>query len=268
MSLFRFENYREVLASKISENKRQKGCKALLATAMGVHSSHVSHVLTGTNHLNSEQGAALCEFWKLDANEADYFLTLIENDRASTSALRDRLRNRLEEIRHRRTALPRLPVDFGPISVEASLRFFSKWYLPVIHSALSIPSHRTIKSLAVNLHLSEDLVESSLKWLEEKHMVKHENDQWHPVAFGLTTDSREFQALYHQEIRKRASEDLAQGPSDSTHYTMLCAIPPDLYVEFRSELAKLTKTMEQNAMAAEKRELIAVCVDLFKITRE
>ena len=96
MSFFDNTNYRDVIRLKIKENDSVRGYQSRLAESAGCHSSYLSQVLKGQVNLTPDQGMAFCEFWNFDELHSDFFLSLLNLERAGTERLKNkRFINRL-----------------------------------------------------------------------------------------------------------------------------------------------------------------------------
>ncbi|MDQ3232688.1 MAG: hypothetical protein M3Q07_12790 [Pseudobdellovibrionaceae bacterium] len=99
MTFFEQENYRDIIRGKIRDHSRKRGYQTQLAKFAGCQVSYFSQVLKGQVQLTPDQAAALCEVWNLADLEAEYFLTLVNFERAGSPQLQQRLRTQLEKLR-------------------------------------------------------------------------------------------------------------------------------------------------------------------------
>ncbi|MGZ3712404.1 MAG: hypothetical protein ACXVBE_11645, partial [Bdellovibrionota bacterium] len=83
ISLYNFTDYRAYLLARIEAMpKRGYGQSLKLSAFLGVHSTRVSQVLKGSKIFTLEQGALTADFLGLSEDEREYFITLIELERA------------------------------------------------------------------------------------------------------------------------------------------------------------------------------------------
>ncbi len=99
LRIFYFNDYKKVIAHFIQVNESQRGYKSRLAEAAGCQNSYLSKVLSQAVHLTQDQGFGLSKFWNLMPVEEEYFLTLIQLERAGSLAYKNRLSEKLDELR-------------------------------------------------------------------------------------------------------------------------------------------------------------------------
>lgn len=212
MTIFEKNNYRDIIRQKISDSDTPRGHQARLAEAAGCHSSYISLVLKGNSHLSLDQAYAFAEFWNLDDVETQYFLTLVNYERAESEKLRMRLNADIERLRENvkqpQYRSKRLMPEYRMVEVEDSTRFFSEWYYSAIREALSISSYQTPADLVQRFQLPPKLIEHVLKVLEDMNLAAYKDGRWLPVAgnTSLTNDSDMSGKLFLATVRQRAMQ--------------------------------------------------------------
>ncbi len=87
--LFDYMNYKEYLLSWIaSRPKKGRGTRASLAQFIRSPISHISQVLKGTSDFTPEQAEEVNEFLGHTTEQAEYFLLLVQLERAGTKKLK------------------------------------------------------------------------------------------------------------------------------------------------------------------------------------
>src|SRR5689334_17405816 len=99
MEIFDCERYVDILKVMAERNSTLRGYNSRLAEAASCHSSHLSHVMAERAHLTPEQALAIADFWEFPELQSDYFLSLVDYERAGTERLRKKLQARMEDIR-------------------------------------------------------------------------------------------------------------------------------------------------------------------------
>lgn len=95
-SIFEFSEFRPFLQHWIESRPRKGwGEGQKIAAATGLSSTMVSQVLKGEKPLGTDQAANLGEYIGLGEKEMDYFLVLVEFDRAASEKLRKIYRKRI-----------------------------------------------------------------------------------------------------------------------------------------------------------------------------
>lgn len=98
--VYEADTYREFLRNYLASLPRGgRGELSRLAEYLGVNNTLLSQILAGTRELSSEQAYALGTYWNFDERETDYFLTLVQIERAGTHAYRDHLEKKKHRLR-------------------------------------------------------------------------------------------------------------------------------------------------------------------------
>lgn len=92
-----FKEYRELISYRI-EAAEEKGYKTKMAA--GCKIIYLSQVMIGTVHLTLEHAHGIATFWGLNALETDFFLLLVNQERAGSLALRRYYSEKLKLVKH------------------------------------------------------------------------------------------------------------------------------------------------------------------------
>ncbi|MBI1861558.1 MAG: hypothetical protein HYR96_11635 [Deltaproteobacteria bacterium] len=98
ISVFQYTEYK----SFVLEAARLLGGRGQfrkMALHLGVHPTLITLIFRGDRHLTSDQAADLCSYLHLSEIESDYFVTLVELQRAGRPGLRQLLERRKERLK-------------------------------------------------------------------------------------------------------------------------------------------------------------------------
>ena len=85
----KFNNYKQFLLNLIeSYPKRGRGLFLKIASYLNVHSTLISQVLRGSKDFTLEQAFKVAEFFALNRLDTDYFLTLVQLEKAGSHDLK------------------------------------------------------------------------------------------------------------------------------------------------------------------------------------
>src|SRR4051812_23465834 len=94
--VFDFENYRAYLQEALNA---KHGSQTRFAKALSCQPAHISKVLSGDAQLSLEQADLANEFLSHSPDQSDYFLLLVEYDRAGTARLKKHFLRHLSRAR-------------------------------------------------------------------------------------------------------------------------------------------------------------------------
>ncbi len=268
MNIFEYTNYREVMTKYLDEQVGSRGYKASLARAIGCQGSYVSQVLVGKVHLTPDQAVALSDFWELGEQETDYFLALVNFERAGTDRLRKRISAELSHLKSLKikpaTQAKAEIVDPVELSAEQLNFYWSRWECSAIHEILRLEDHRNINAIASRLNLAVPLVKKILERLAEMDLVRLKGGEWHRLRAVEQLSQDETHAQnFHRSLRTRSNERLMYPDKVQMTVSTVDTIA-------RSELPQLVKALQD---AAKKQmdlsshrnpdELMSLCIDVF-----
>src|ERR1700733_4662067 len=84
-----------------ARSELQRGFRTRLAEAAQCQSAFVSQVLNTSAHFSLEQGLRIARFLNLDKEESQFFILLLEENRAGTEDLRDFFSGQLDLLREK-----------------------------------------------------------------------------------------------------------------------------------------------------------------------
>jgi hypothetical protein len=101
-AIFEFKSYKPYLKYETEYGSARRGQKSLLAKALHCQSAYLSQVLNGRAELSFEQAYRVCEFFKLGQDEQDYFLLLVQKDRAGIQDLKNYYQKKIDQLLEKR----------------------------------------------------------------------------------------------------------------------------------------------------------------------
>ncbi len=257
------------------ENSSVRGYNSRLAEAASCHSSHLSHVLGERGHLTPDQALAIADFWELPELQSDYFLSLVEFERAGTERLRRKVRARLDELKkegkrfHGRTAArdekPRVE-----LSLADATKYCSHWYYSVIHCLLEVKAFRSELAIAEHLNLAPSIVSHAFENLERMKLIAKDSEsgEWSVLQgvkyagpddlLTLMNSSQRLFSSYRRELRN----------PDDMNVTIISAVTKSELLAMRELLVSCLKDMTKMSAFNETKEsetAMIICLDLFEI---
>jgi uncharacterized protein (TIGR02147 family) len=268
MTIFHFDNYKELLSHKVNDKRNERGYMSKLAQFAGIHSSFLSQVLRGQVNLSSDQALAFCEFWDFDESETDYFLTLVQMERAGTAKLRQKLRKDLVRMRHEnqhmRLHSPKESIPDKDLTLDQSHFIWSDWYHVAVLEALHIPELRTAEALANHFCLPLSLVQQVLEKAACLNLATRTGDRWTAENVHIK-DIGAPSRMFHVSTRQRANFKMSElDKTTQHHYTLVQAIA-------REDIHKIKLILDEalihvnDTRVSQKEEVVCLCLDFFRM---
>lgn len=260
--LFLHLNYKKYLKSLFES---QRGLLSRMAEAIGVQRSYLSRVTSDKHQLTADQTFKLTRYLNFSDPEQDYFMTLVEFDKASDGGLREHLKKRLHSLKeaqeskvkgNQRPELNELP----------DILYFSSWKWTAIHFLTSIQEFQSPQSIANKLKLPEKEVRQGLELLLKKNYVKKLGDRWiyQGGEYHLKKDSG-LVLINHQNWRLKAVRDAEDFSKESLHYTLLHTVSKKAIPKIKEILLKAIEEANAQLKGGPDEDLVAILIDYFVV---
>lgn len=266
MSPFAHGSYRAYLLA-LCERPDSRGLRKQLSAAAGCQPSYLSQALHGRVHLTEEHLAGIAGFLGLKADEAEFLLLLLREERAGTPALRELLGAQKAKLLARQKSLKHR-VGSGPAPMsDADLGlYFSTWIPSAVHLLTSDPAYGTAERIAERLRLPAAKVAETLRFLEKLGLVAHGKKGWAFArgSFHLPKDSP-WQSAFQASRRELAARSIALNPRGATHFSTLFTISPTDLRTLEQLAADFVEKAHDRIHASGTERLAAICLDVFEV---
>jgi uncharacterized protein (TIGR02147 family) len=266
MNIFKCLEYRDILEEKIHQYNEKRGYLTQLALAAHCQKSYLTLVRQKKVHFTLEHGMALCEYWEFSDLETDYFLELINFERAGLSSLKEKIRKRLVQLRKSNEDLSQRFAQPKPQNSTVELAYYGNWYMSAIHVMVNIPRFQMAPSIAVHLGLPTDTVKRGLEKLLELGFVKFVDGRWLP-GHGSLHLPRESPAtsMNHQNWRMRAILDSHNDESNGLHYTAVQTLKVSDFEKIKEMIQQFLDHQRKIVVDSPEEELAVLCFDWFQL---
>lgn len=264
-SVFAFSNYLNFFNSWIKASDEQWGLLTKVAKAIGCQRPYLSKVLAGGAHLTSAQGYGLAKFCGLNNDETEYFLGLLEIERASTAEYREYWKRKNQELKRRHENLSsKVKRDLTELH-EKSMLYYSSWYWTAIHMLTSIPEFQTEAAMSERLQLSTMQVRQVLQTLLEWGYVEKSGNRWKYLSSEQHVPKNSPLVLFHhQNWRNRAMNDAQMPGEDSVHFTVVQSLSRGDYEKVKQIVIDAIQSIIDTAGPSKEEEMMSFTCDLFK----
>lgn len=245
-SVFDFLDYRVFLKAWIdSHGNKSHGLKTRMAQACEVSSTLMSLVLKGEKSLSLEQALSLSEFLTMNELETDYFLGLVELDRAGTPKLRSRVSRKLKALSAQsKQVSSRMKKDLE-LSEENKAVYYSNWVYVAIRNLTAVEGFQTASAIAQRLHLPQKLVLESLDFLIRNQLCRlTEKGYTYGPALTLVPKESPFVNQHHHNWRQKSLETMSFRREEDLFVTA----PVSLSAEDSVKVKALLLTAFESAM--------------------
>lgn len=176
LSIFEYQDYRAYVEDLLASEDYGRGAKGQLAAHLNCQPSFVSQVLKGKNTLSLEQGFKINSFFKHSRLERDYFMHLIEIDKAGTKELKDYFFKKLEEVKDK-SKLIENHIEYDQLSETDTIAYYNNWNNIYARLLIQIPEYQTHTSLLKKMNIEKKELNHTLDFLISRKLVITDEEQ-------------------------------------------------------------------------------------------
>lgn len=269
MNIFKFDDYKDYILARIEASPQNgRGQFKAIATKLKMHPTLISRIFNGSREkdLTFEQAADLAAFLKLTELETDYFLVLVEWNRAGSTSLRNNILKRKQKLRRQAVEIYSSFESTHELSEADRAIYYSHWYYSAIHLLTDIPAYQNIDAICDHLNLPRATVAKVLDFLEAVNIVCSK-DSHTSLSCGptwvLEPAHSPYATRHHMNWRLKAMERVQDRQPNEKFLTLPVTISRQdreavlqMIVDF---VANVKKTVEPSP----PEELCILNVDLF-----
>ncbi len=204
-SLFELSDYRNYVRSWSAAKGR--GEFRRIALALDMHTTLISQIFNGHKSLMEEQALRLCIYMGLNTLETDYFLKLVQVERAGTEQLKAVYIRQLEQIKsHVGEIKGRVP-DSTILSELDRAVFYSSWQYSIVRLLTALSRFQTKEKIALRLSLSLSRAQEILDFLTSRGLCKEERGKYLRTEKNTHVEARSPLSIrHHQNWRTKSLE--------------------------------------------------------------
>lgn len=266
MTVFEFENYKIFVNKRILEMpKKGRGQYRRMANFLAINSVNVSQIFKGERHLSVEQACELSEFLGLSELESQYFVALVEWERAGSARLKNVKKKLLNEIHEKSQNLKHRLKQDKQLTEETKAVFYSNWYYSGIRLLSSIKGFNSEDRIAAYFNLPLSTVNRVLEFLVQTGLCKVENGQYQmgPKSTHLEASSP-LVTRHHMNWRVKGMEKMGNLSQDELFLSLPASLSEKAMREIRSELVKTVEHITGLIDNSKEEQLVCLNIDLFK----
>lgn len=269
MTVFDFNDYRKYLNFSI-KNRPQRGRGEInkMAEFIEVHPSLLSQILSTEKNLSSDQGFKLCEYLGFSQNETDYFLLLIQYDRAANHKLKKYYLEKINLAKENSLQLSqKIKQDKKITDVEKSI-LYSHWLYLAIWLYCSIEPGKKIEAITEHFEITRDRAFEILNFLLSIGLCDFRDGLYIMKSQSVHLEKGSPHLYrHHNNWRIKAIETTDKITNEELMYTAPMSISRKDFATIRQQLADTIKTVTDTAIESEAEDLVYFGIDLFWVRK-
>jgi uncharacterized protein (TIGR02147 family) len=266
MSLYLFADYRAFLKSYFrAQPGGGRGQMQKLAQVLGVHSTFVSLVFKNKRDFSVEQGLLIATELNFTEAEADYFLNLVQFERAGTAQLKKFYQKKILQAQDQAKRLETRFDHERKLDAEERQVFYSSWHYSAIRIYTSTHEKgRTVADICAHFKLSRRVVVEALEFLVKAQLVREMEGRFQ-VGPQRTFLEKGHPLLkcHHTNWRQKALNQFEDMSSDEMMFTSTMSLSRRDFQALREHLAQLVKKASDIMKETEPEDVACLNIDFF-----
>ncbi len=244
MSVFKYKNYKGFLKHYISQlPKKGRGEINKIATYLSVSSTLISQILAGEKDFSIEQAKGITEYLGLSDIDADYFILLVQRDRAGTVSLKNYYEQKISSVREKALKVAdRISVTRTLTDLERSVFYSSFMYASVWLYTSTSEKGRSIDEVMNHFSLSRNKALEIIKFLHESQLCTESNGYYKMGTQSTHVEKGSPYLLHHyRNWRIKAIEQSENLRDEELMYSAAVSLSRKDFDHLREEMVQFIK---------------------------
>jgi uncharacterized protein (TIGR02147 family) len=217
MEVFKVQDYRALVQAMLIQ--RHQATKSGLAQTLDCSPSWVTRVLGESVQFTPDQALGVCEYFGFNENETEYFLALVDLERAATPSLKRRIETKLASMRAAANQLSLSIKTESSVSEAHRVQYYSSWIYAAIHVATMVQK-KSLEEIARMLRIDGDIALRVLTDLQEMGLVLSQAGKFQATSVEVHLPGQHPMAtIAHANWRHRTAQQIMDRSADGLHYT-------------------------------------------------
>lgn len=267
-NIFEFKRYKHYLTAIAGTKVVRRGVKAALAAAAGCQPSYFSQVLYGKSHLSLEQADRISRHLKHSDDESEFFLILVNFERAGTTELRAHYSKQMERSLERRLKLTARFESKNTLSEENKQKYYSSWTYAGIHIATTIPALQTSEALAEYFRLPVRMIKQCLDFLMESGLIIFEKGRYKNSENSIRLGNDSHLILrHHTNWRLQAIDSLEGERPKDFHYSSVITLSEIDVIRIKESLLSAVQSTKEIVLNSPAEKVYTFNIDFFSLRK-
>lgn len=262
-SIYEFDDYKDYFNFWVSQlPKGGYGEYRRVSQTLSVSTTLISQVFKGDKQLSAEMASELCDYMRLSDNEADYFLLMLDLQKAGSFKLKNRLKRQIERRKEQARDLQHRVQKDRELSEEDKAVFYSSWIYSGVRLLTDIESINDIQDLSLRLNLSMAVVEKVVNFLLEKKLILRKSDTGYKLGptRTYTKSSSLLTTKHHQNWRLMGFNKMIVNEPQNLFFTSPMVLSEEVAFQIRESLPTLIE--EIMAKVPDSKSEVVRCLNI------
>lgn len=267
-SVFEYRGYKEYLLALVGERDRKSGLRAAVARALQCQPTYVSQVLYRSAHFSLEQADAISDFLGHSREERQFFLLLVQKERAGTVRLARFFDEEIQRALKARLSLTARLGQKNTLSEAHRSVYYSSWQYAAVHMALTIPELGTFAALQKYLSISSARLTTILEFLCSTGLALKTPQGYKSGESQIRLGNASADIIkHHTHWRQQAIESLERETMADLHYSAAVTLSADDVFKIKDGILAFIQANIKKIRDSKEEELYCLNMDFFSLKK-
>lgn len=261
--LFQFDNYKDFLREWIEKQpSKGRGEIAKLGQFLNISPSLVSTILNSDRHFSVEQACELCEYFKLDRLECDYFIALVSFEKAGSEKLKKFWTHQKREILKRSKQVEARIKFEKNLTPEQQTQYYSHAVFSQIRVLSTLEVGISKAELESFIKLPSARLNDALDFLLEAQLISEKAGRYTATdkIVHVNKESPHF-LRHHMNWRLLQLQQVSSTSDEDVTYTFPCTLNKEDFKKIKTLLVEAITKSHQIVRASPAESFACLTID-------
>lgn len=270
MSIFNFDSYKPYLKSYLSHLPRKgRGEITKIAAEIKMQSTLLSMVISGNRELSLEQAFDLSGYLQHTDLESEYFLALVQYERAGHQRLKAHFEEKIEKLKADANKMSNRFEHEKKLSDQERSVFYSSWIFSAIRLFCSTALNgKSIAEIIERFQLPRQRVVTAVNFMVASGLIIEENDRFQMgISRTFLENDSPHLPRHHMNWRTKALQKSDHVSEEELMFTFPHSVSKEDFQKIKEILAGSLKEISKIVKDSPAEDVSCLNIDLFWIEK-
>ena len=266
-SIYTYSSYKNYALERIKrEPKAGRGVRQKLAEFVGCQVAYISHVFSGDRDLSVEQAEGFTRFFAMTSDESEYFIWLVEKERAGTVTAKNFFEKLLQQKKDKYLQLKNRVNIETELNDMAKATYYSDYLYAAVHMLVTISEFQTAKVISEAFGISLKKTSQVLEFLKTNGLMTENAGRLVPTSKYLFIDKNSpFILQHHTNWRLQALNSIRRGESSDLHLSLSVTLSEKDAKNLQRRISEFIEEISETIKKSPEEKLMALAIDFFNV---
>lgn len=265
-TIFAYNDYKKFFNAWVElKPKNGYGEYRKVSQALNLSTTMISQVFKSDKHLSMEMAADLCDYLGLTDDETDFFLLLVEYQKAGSLKLKIKLERQIKKSQEKSAKLESKVKKDIELSDGDKVIYYSSWLFQAVRLLSDIDGFGDADVIALRLNLPKNQIQKVIHFLLETNLCKREKGllKMGPAITHINSKSP-MVSRHHLNWRLRGHQQMTFNDEKNFFATVPMVLSVELAEKLRQELPQFIQNITSEIVSSKSEVVRCLNIDFFE----